>query len=288
MCCVFYFFERMIVMMKQIIVGMLVLSMGSCVLLAEQPDPPSSATTSATDSSGTTTKVGYIYTSIFDYGADDTGLVGDYDASGQTDGITVGQMKDNGKGWSFQFSHGDDIELKGVSTAQWLTNAGYNSREELTVEMERYDAEFALMFPFDTTGKDYSMGWDIGVKFSNVDKQYLVRNEIHEWDQETLWVGPMIGAYGNLPLGGADSPVSLFGTFNVMVLYVHQKESIINAPQFDDEWTEIGLGANGTLGLNWNIAFGISASAGYRGQILRAVDSYDGHQAFIAAVSIAF
>jgi hypothetical protein len=228
-------------------------------------------------------KVGYSY--IFDYWFDDPGLSGkNYKVSGSMYSMAVGSYGKGGWGWMVNYGYAPNIEFNATQKSSGAT---------VDVKMERHDMEFTAYLPLTKTGDWGRAGLTAGWKLAYIEKE-VEWNNISWYEEQTLWTGPMLGGYFNIPLC-KDQSVSWFGSLNGMVLYTKQDNENPFRATTSQCWSTIGYGANGTTGIRWNfietkkVSGGIEG--GYRGQILTTMDDFaqrDMYQAVFGTFSLRF
>ncbi|MFC1604719.1 hypothetical protein ACFL5F_06800 [Planctomycetota bacterium] len=245
---------------------------------------------SVTDDQGVTHNWGYIWTHIFDYGADDgEGFNFGYDADGSTHGVTYSQQDKDGKGITFTFSRSEDIELRGHTTRPDI--ASWSTAGDVNIDMYRHDAELGWHEP---CLEDKFSGFSVyyGVKFAEINKDFHLDNR-PLMKQKTWYLGPYIAIGGNHPLGSDESKLSMFWTGQFSILYIEKGLGSDNTwagvPGMEPDTGNVyGIGGNATVGLSYGFFDNAWIRGGYRGQALNGSDFEDSYQAWIAQAVFRF
>ena len=252
-----------------------------------------------TDTAGVTRSLGYLSVIYFDYWSDDALFDDKYEASGLSHGIVYSEQHPNGKGWSFAYSYAPGINLSGQGStdvgmvdwrqSSWNEDYWYSYLKTdgyVDMNMVRHDADLGIHSEA-SGGVRGPLGW----KLSFIDKEIFLDN-VFLMNQETFYTGPYLGLSGNHPLGGKDSPLSFFWTGQMMALYISKEgsdwrgRSTISVSDAED----LGLGLNGTIGLALKLWEHGYIQAGYRGQLLGALEKeiMDCYQAWLVQVGLRF
>lgn len=215
------------------------------------------------------------YTYILDYGTENgSGVSTDYDASGNMYGITVGQLLENNRSWSLALSFTLDATMTGKAYG-----------DKINGDMDRWDVEYVYTIPWDDrewlTWMDFGMQFGGKFAYAKKDWDWARQNAAgnnYKWSQDSVWVGPMIGFFMDVPFGQFNESLnglSFFGNFNGMALYAYQGESgnrnTVGQPTGTSEYSTFGFGLNVLAGLRYSHQIegcDIAAEVGFRGQYM--------------------
>jgi hypothetical protein len=183
-----------------------------------------------------------------------------------------------GKGGFFNFSYAPSIDLE--AQYGWTTDT-------VDVTMRRYGFELGAYTPW---LKQKGLGTMWGLRAAFIDKEFEVVNPVFE--SEISYWGLFLGISGNHPLGQS-SPLSVFWTLQGIALMFNW-DGKDREYGYDVEGTSgFGLGTNGTVGFQLAFSDSLTATVGYRGQLLTGDDAYnddfgDTYQAVIAQMALRF